>query len=670
MQAFPSYRFGGDKDAAAALRLVAQNLLHQARLIDRVSPSRITKLNRSTPQGEVEVLIIEGQEYVFITGVGSGGRIRRRVEPVIFQALSGALRSGFLRNENNESITEYRPTADAYVNVLGSPEIYSPAEFRPAGNLLNQNAVEGSGLTVPIVRSQGSAFSGPMAAMLDLLAGFRNMDVPEGVTAVPDEGVFIEPNFQTSNECTHGIVRLGDAAWLVEISFDRGIIAMRLPLASVRVTSPADYENDTELQIQASDATDECERLFGGIPSGAGFPTAPQAYLDAVENGTIQVVLRPEDLFDYYGQTDNVKNFAWLGNGAERGGIGWSFNASGTEAHNTNGRRVFDLEAGRSRLFAQHWKIVFGGNAESITATLSIVSRDLFIQRDNFVRGLLTIGGDGFGGFSAISGDQPRVSDESGVDIDEASQATFFVAHHGDTLIKCRYESNYVEPTQSHNRNPTPDDPLTLENLTISRVFLEGVTSAAPQQSIYTRLIFEFGVEVEEDATDTYDLGRRAVVWWSPSARDAIAIEGSHNFQSEIRNIRVGESGSFGVGATDLIFEVLAPRSSFIRPQAVDPDFFVRRPSVASPPSPVYRPAPSISTGPTPTSGFAVFIYYSTCGPNAQLVCSGSSRSLSAGFDDFSAEEKSAYGLHATGTLIATESPFSNVLGFCFLGFI
>jgi len=112
----------------------------------------------------------------------------------------------------------------------------------------------------------------------------------------------------------HGLVIAADGlAWLIEISASAGVMAMRLPLEKPRpggATSPQDVER-------------VCYELFGGVPNGLSFP-AGAALPAARASGTVIELASPAALEDFY---NNKQGFS--------SSCGWSFNAAGSQAHNT-----------------------------------------------------------------------------------------------------------------------------------------------------------------------------------------------------------------------------------------------------------------------------------------------------------------------------------------------
>lgn len=117
---------------------------------------------------------------------------------------------------------------------------------------------------------------------------------------------------------THGIARGADGElWLVEIGTTRGVLAMRLPMNE---TSQL-----TEFRQKLEDMGDGAGLYaldhLGGFPTGEGFPaTAMDSWIRA---GRVLQLATTDDMDAFYqhGTFSSV--------------LGWAFNDSGTEAHNT-----------------------------------------------------------------------------------------------------------------------------------------------------------------------------------------------------------------------------------------------------------------------------------------------------------------------------------------------
>lgn len=123
------------------------------------------------------------------------------------------------------------------------------------------------------------------------------------------------------NYRTHGIVFGSDKKpWLVEIGITRGIVAMPLPLYPSTTTEEfrevmeekGDYEMLAVLE------------LLGGMPTGESFPVKQSDFNALVRSGDILRLASVGDLQRYYGRLTPYSS-----------ALGWAFNESGTEAHNT-----------------------------------------------------------------------------------------------------------------------------------------------------------------------------------------------------------------------------------------------------------------------------------------------------------------------------------------------
>jgi hypothetical protein len=118
---------------------------------------------------------------------------------------------------------------------------------------------------------------------------------------------------------THGLSKGADGTWwLIEIGITNGVLAM--PLAFNAASQKAAF-----LQ-RMTDAQDtealEVLNTYGGFPTGECFPTgdALKAWIRA---GRVMQLLTADDMHAFYALNPYCTQ------------LGWAFNASGTEAHNT-----------------------------------------------------------------------------------------------------------------------------------------------------------------------------------------------------------------------------------------------------------------------------------------------------------------------------------------------
>lgn len=660
MQSFPSYRFDGDKNAAAALRLTAQNLLHQARLIDAVSASRITKLNRSTPAGEVEVLIIEGQEYVNIFGLGGQRGPTKKVARAVFRALSGLVRGGgVVEVAGVKKVRDYRPTEDAFEKVLDSAEGKEPAIFHDE-ELLVDAPLQG-----------GCAFSGLMAKMVQLVSGFAAIEVEGELDIDPADGVFSLAAFQSNYFCTHGIVKLADTPWLVEISRDNGVIAMRLPLAEVKLVNEEDFEPGSGLQIVKCLASDECERLFGGIPSGRGFP--PQARMaQAIADGVVTQLLPTSAFGDYYLLAQNltppfIENESYTAYEPHSASLGWSFNSTGSEAHNTQAELLLfgRIEANNGGLvgleygdisFGLHHRISFAEASGELTAQFELVSRDHIVNDNLFPTAFQFGPTDSF-----RSATHPARIGGPGA---FTSDAVILVLHRGDQLVKCRLAARASEGGQIHTRvyvdgasvGPTQESRTALRITSTYSLYQSGfppgeapvISGPVPNADGGTSFVYTEGASIllvdgeyvnyqEEDGNIFIKflpgpdnviypgaspnipgsfLSYRtlhAKIWWSANARDAFVCENSFTVETESAALVVQFGGVYISG--NLGTTVVTPDAIYSNVRPPNPAFANTGPASAGY---VGRPwLPPKGSG--PTSG-NLFIAYSAVGSSPHAV--------------------------------------------------
>jgi hypothetical protein len=180
-------------------------------------------------------------------------------------------------------------------------------------------------------------------------------------SSVKDNGVQIRYDFRSFR--THGICFDSDNnLWLVEISMNRGGIAMRLPLHEG--TTGIDFYNalDELGDVDGLTLLDE----FGGFPTGENFPGV---------NATVEAFIRAGKIVRLL-PTSETDKFYWHQPYATA--MGWAFNKSGTEAHNT---AYYFADDDRQRGVHYAINLNFGAPANKIArevdATLSAAIGDL-----------------------------------------------------------------------------------------------------------------------------------------------------------------------------------------------------------------------------------------------------------------------------------------------------
>jgi hypothetical protein len=137
-------------------------------------------------------------------------------------------------------------------------------------------------------------------------------------SSVKEDGLQIKYDYRSFR--THGICfDTENHLWLVEISMNRGGIAMRLPLHDA--TTEADFRDALDV-LGDSDALTMLDEL-GGFPTGESFPGT---------NTQLEAFIRAGKIVRFLPKTETDR-FYWYAPYSTA--MGWAFNKSGTEAHNT-----------------------------------------------------------------------------------------------------------------------------------------------------------------------------------------------------------------------------------------------------------------------------------------------------------------------------------------------
>lgn len=211
---------------------------------------------------------------------------------------------------------------DEFAGVLGPPENYQGAPWSQ------------------YVKLKPTMYSGSMRGVVQLLMGFGRQnkkslydktDPPIGTSrdrrkatqqptayqkAVQQDGLQIRYDWRWYR--THGITFGADGRpWLVEIGSTRGVLAMPLPLnASSQI---ADFRQ--KMEDMGDDAGLYALDALGGFPTG---DTLPDKALDSwVRAGRVLQLVSADDMEPFY-QNNTFSSV-----------LGWAFNDTGTEAHNT-----------------------------------------------------------------------------------------------------------------------------------------------------------------------------------------------------------------------------------------------------------------------------------------------------------------------------------------------
>lgn len=195
---------------------------------------------------------------------------------------------------------------------------------------VNQDGSNDAGLAISAY-PKPSMFSGSMKRFVQAILGigktqteteqYLTGDLPP---TEPDLNVY--HNFDWHWNRTHGIVRVSNGNWIVEISKLNGVVAMPAPM--FYGTEDRDYLRWL-YSIGDVDTASVVEE-FGGLPTGEPFPTGTDL-ADALTNGKVIRLMTAADLLPFYYDSDNdVDKFALFE------GCGWAFSESGIAAINTS----------------------------------------------------------------------------------------------------------------------------------------------------------------------------------------------------------------------------------------------------------------------------------------------------------------------------------------------
>lgn len=251
----------------------------------------------SVGSATIRVRIEPGHEYIHIEG--GGGNV-----------LSGIVRDGFITGEIGDQkpyISTFKPTRECWSRdmrnkpVSGGPTKYNDNEQLAVSTQLS--TVYAPSLSQPrdVIASM---YTGRMAGVVQFLLGCGHLSA----TDYPD-GLVIK--YDCVHRRTHGITMGADGKpWLIEISEDRGVLAMPLPKDDLK-----------KVKVSSSSITREIIKSVGYIPSGETFPEGTELD-EAVASGDVLALMSVSELSSLFSKDPSDER------------IGWSFNKAGSEAHN------------------------------------------------------------------------------------------------------------------------------------------------------------------------------------------------------------------------------------------------------------------------------------------------------------------------------------------------
>lgn len=282
-----------------------------------------------------------------------------------------------------KTLNTFKPTANCWQYPLKSAADKSPSAFS-AEPLLGKAGTQ-------YVDLAASMFTGLMAKAVQIIMGM-------GLPVAYD---------YTWAKC-HGLTLASDGKpWLIEISIANGVLAMPFKLATGSPTNPVD-------------AVTACKALLGGIPANTTFPTGA-ALTAAIAAGAVLQLLDTAAMAPAHGKS------------AYSASMGWSFNAAGSEAHNT----CHYVSDGGQRMSCHYKLNITAGPGAS--AALSLVAEGRLVKRATsyYAAVFRTVAGDMFSPFlfdGGVTGLPRDTVDGNTISADIST--TVFVCHVGNQLHK------------------------------------------------------------------------------------------------------------------------------------------------------------------------------------------------------------------------------------------
>ena len=289
------------------------------------------------------------------------------------------------------------PTKNAYTYALHGQGHVVPDQF-------NKTGIFDSRVNLRIA----TQYTGLMAKLVQLVLGYQ-VNAPETMQ--------FSFSYTSSWMKTYGISTdaLGDL-WLIKIGSydaDKDVLAMRLP---VFPGTGRTYKNSPLDAVRAAIA------LFKDLPSCENFPEG-QKLNAALADGSVKRLATTTDMQPYFGTVSPVD------------GCGWSFNRSGSEAHNTS----CWLEGGE--VYGGHFKLAI--DIDNATATLTLVEKGILYRGRTWGNGepitrCFFNNPGGLDGSGQYPGHLSRRSANSGMDGLPLVSGPVFVCHINDTVSVAR----------------------------------------------------------------------------------------------------------------------------------------------------------------------------------------------------------------------------------------
>jgi len=342
----PSIRLEGDEKRALALIPEGKLLLSKAQAFTKRAEIPTYSMSRRVSDDEYIYVLVAGDQNIIqiSAGVKYPGLVHKEPEipesPVFPDFLSGLVFNGIVdtREETKADgskvsykvIRQWAPTPNcAKIQDIGTGRQPSRRlAVRPHNTMSDWNNTFGTIEYSQNVVPRTSEWSGTMKKVVQIVFGLgrinknklRDPNEPSKSTQymkdVDQNGVQVQYDYKFMR--THGIYKGPDnTLWLVEISSNKGVIAMPLPIF------PGSDKPGFALRAQqrGDTAMEKALDELGCLPTGEGFPTG-KTFQEKLAKGDILQLMSPADLQEFY----KLSAYSSV--------CGWAFNEKGNEAHN------------------------------------------------------------------------------------------------------------------------------------------------------------------------------------------------------------------------------------------------------------------------------------------------------------------------------------------------
>ena len=344
----PSIRLEGDKTRALALIPDAKALLYTVQTVKKNMGVSTFAMTRAVGDDGVLYVLSTGSQNILHISVAPVVPEQINEEPVFSSIviltpdfLSGVVFNGFIepRTEtlpSGEQIeysvcARFAPTLSCQesADLRAGRQDSGRLAVRPWVAFDELNSTFPARTFSQYTRLRPSMYSGKMCKVVQIVMGLGRIGVAklrDASVNKPDtrfmeqvESAGVQIRYDWRFVRTHGITTGADGRlWLVEIGSNRGVIARLLPMFP-----DSDMDGFFESALIRKDrAMVTALEELGCLPTGEAFPAGSDLD-DLISTGKVLQLIPPSGMSEFYACSPYSS------------AMGWAFNSSGTEAHNT-----------------------------------------------------------------------------------------------------------------------------------------------------------------------------------------------------------------------------------------------------------------------------------------------------------------------------------------------